>query len=260
MVNSPSKFFLKFFKWVCDPEIHANVEGDLLELYRERYLEQGRAKADIKFIRDVLFLIRPEIINAFRMKRSRTPGRAAMGTMLRHYFTITYRSLLKHSFYSFINIFGLAIGMLAFVMIMLYVEDELSYDQFHTKSNRIYRIWDEMSTRQVAVTPYKWGRYIKDEFPEVENYTTAQQLDIVVKRDISLFNESQVFAVDSTFLEVFDFPVLAGDRNNLLNGANQVVLSPVAAKKYFGNSNPMGETLEINLFGKMDLFIVSGGG
>ena len=178
--------------------------------------------------------------------------------MFRLYLQLGIRSLLKKKFYTFLNVLGLGVGFLAFAMIMIYVRDEQSFDKFHEKSDRIVRIWDETTTRQVAIVPYIWGNYIKEEFAEVEEFVNVLQLNIIVKRGPILFNENNAFAVDSTFFDVFDFPVIGGDSRHMVDGTNQIVLTPPMVQKYFGSSDPIGQILEINLFGNIEPFQVTG--
>ena len=131
-MESPPKILLRFFKWICDPEIHANVEGDLLELYKERRLESGKKRANLRFAFDVFLLIRPEIINPFKIYRTNSSS-----GIFKSYFQITFRNLKKNPAYSLLNIIGLSLGMAAFLFLIQYISFEKSYDKFHENYENI---------------------------------------------------------------------------------------------------------------------------
>ena len=130
----PPKLFHRFFRWFCHPKLLKYIEGDLIELYDERIKASGKRKADIKFIIDVLLLFRPGIIRPAEGYRN-----VNQYDMYKSYFKIALRNLWSNKSFSFINISGLAIGMTACVLIMLYVLDEVSYDKHHTDGHRIYQ-------------------------------------------------------------------------------------------------------------------------
>ena len=120
----PPKLPLRFFRWFCHPKLRDHIEGDLMELYEERVKEFGKRKADRKFIIDVLLLLRKGIIKP-------TEGYKNLNNygMIKSYFKIGWRNLLKNKGYSFINIGGLAMGMSVALLIGLWVYDELSFDK-----------------------------------------------------------------------------------------------------------------------------------
>src|SRR5687768_12788313 len=123
--TNPPKIFLRFFRWFCHPDLVDFIEGDLMELYQERLRESGKIKADAKFIVDVLLLFRPGIIK--RLSDYRNSNHI---DMLENYIKVGIRNILKHKVYSSINITGLAVGLAASMLIILYIADELSYDRF----------------------------------------------------------------------------------------------------------------------------------
>lgn len=169
--------------------------------------------------------------------------------MLKNYFKIAFRNLWRHKIFSLINIMGLAIGMTACILIYLYVSFELSYDSFHGKADRIYRVVSDLKTpdeliRQsgpaAAVAPN-----IKDEFPEVSAFVRITTWDdIAVKRGNIKLIEKTITWADSSFFEVFDFGLLKGDPHTALKEPHTVVLSEKTARKYFGKTDPIGQTLQ----------------
>src|SRR5580765_8387251 len=126
----PPRVFLRFFRWFCHPKLRDHIEGDLMELYQERVKEIGKRKADFKYALDVLFLFRRGIIKP-------TEGYKNLNTygMYKSYFKVALRNIIKNRGYSFINISGLAIGMAATILILMWVQNEMSVDRFHEKTD-----------------------------------------------------------------------------------------------------------------------------
>ncbi len=172
--------------------------------------------------------------------------------MLRNYILITLRNLWKSRGYAAINIFGLAIGLAASIMIMLYVINELSYDKFHSNSDRIYKVWvsGKMPTGELndAVTAGPMASALLNDYPEVEQVLRLRQSGgWLVKRGDVAFNESEkdfIFA-DSTFFDLFSFNLLKGNPKTCLRDPRSIVLSESYARKYFGKEDPLGQTLKI---------------
>lgn len=172
--------------------------------------------------------------------------------MLKNYIVITLRNLWKSRGYAAINIFGLAIGLTTSIMIMIYVINELSFDKFHKDSERIYKVWVSgmMPTGELndAVTAGPMASALLNDYPEVEQVVRLKQSGgwLVKKGDVA-FNESEkdfMFA-DSTFFELFSFNLLKGDPESCLRDPRSLVLSESYARKYFGQEDPMGQTLRI---------------
>jgi putative ABC transport system permease protein len=170
--------------------------------------------------------------------------------MYRTYLKIAWRNLQKSKIYSILNILGLAIGLSCFILISLYVLDELSYDRYHTKADRIYRINSDIkfgdSEMHMAETPDVMGAILKKDYPQVEEYvrlynnTGAQHL----KKGESYLNEEDVVHADSSFFRVFSFTAVAGDLDKALSTPNSVVLTESMALKYFGTIQVLGKPLE----------------
>src|SRR5579871_153044 len=134
-MNTPPKFFLRFFRWFCNPELRNSIEGDITELYNERVIKSGKRKADLKFAADVLLLLRPGIIKSSNESQSINHF-----VMYKSYFKIGWRNLLKNKGYSVINIGGLALGMAVVLVIALWVYDELSFNKSHDNYDRIAQV------------------------------------------------------------------------------------------------------------------------
>ena len=170
--------------------------------------------------------------------------------MLKNYFKIAFRNLWRHKGFSFINIMGLAVGMTAFFLIFLYVHFELSYDSFHTKADRIYRVVSDIKTptETLHASGPSWAvpPNAKDEFPEVEAFVRIAANDnVLIRKGDIKFQEDNAMWADSSFFKVFDFKLLKGDPNTALKEPFSVVFTETAAKKYFGKTNPVGQSLLI---------------
>jgi len=163
--------------------------------------------------------------------------------MFKNYFKITLRNLARQKGYALIKILGLAIGIACFVLIALWVFDELSYDQFHQQKDRIFRV-NTISPEYGLVTTSSWrlGPTMKGVYPEVENYTRifpwARSL---VKYEDKVFDEWKIYLVDSSFFSIFTFPFIKGEPKNALTDRYSVVITEATAKRYFGTEEPIGK-------------------
>src|SRR5260221_896198 len=167
--------------------------------------------------------------------------------MIKNYLRIAFRNLWKHRVYSSLNILGLTIGMSACFLIFLYVRFELSYDNFHSKKDRIYRMVCDIKTPtevlNIGVCSAAMVINAKDEFPEIEKVVRFDPNSFLVRKGEIKFQEDKAVMADSAFFEVFDFPLLQGDPHTALREPFSIVLTETTAKKYFSNNNPMGQTL-----------------
>src|SRR4051794_32183708 len=179
--------------------------------------------------------------------------------MFRNYLKIAVRNLRKNIGFSFINIFGLAIGIACSLLIFLFVKDELSYDTFHKDSDNIYRIVkdfinDDGSRIPDATTPAALAPAMQKEILEVTSITRIRPNwggSYVIKYGNKKITEEKLFGVDSSFFDVFTFPFIYGNAKTAFKDVNSIVLTQTAAKKFFGNENPVGKVLEVDAFGPM---------
>jgi putative ABC transport system permease protein len=170
--------------------------------------------------------------------------------MFKNYFKIAFRNLWKNKVFSFINIMGLTVGMTACFLIFLYVKFELSYDSFNSKADRTYRVVSDIKTptEVLHASGPAWAvaPNAKDEFPEVESFVRiATDDNVLIKKGDIKFQETKAAWADSALFKVFDFKLLKGNPNTALKEPFSVVFSETAAKKYFGKTDPMGQTLLI---------------
>jgi putative ABC transport system permease protein len=167
--------------------------------------------------------------------------------MLRNFLKVAFRNLWKHKSFSFINILGLAVGMAACFLIFIYVSFELSYDSFHSKGDRIYRLVTDVKTPgetiKAGITSWPMAPNIKSEFSEVTSFTRTQVTSMLITKDEKKFQEEAVMWADSSFFRVFDFELIKGNKEYALKDPFTVVIAASAAKKYFGDNDPIGQTL-----------------
>lgn len=173
--------------------------------------------------------------------------------MLKNYFNVAIRNLFKHKFYSLINILGLSIGLTCFLMISLYVVDELSYDNFHSDADRIYRMdfsgninGSEFIT---ALASAPAGPTMPSEFPEVEDATRIRgtgNWTIKKKDGENAYNEEEVAFVDQNFFQFWDFNLLKGEPETCLERPNTLVINQSTAAKIFGEEDPIGQIVVLD--------------
>lgn len=171
--------------------------------------------------------------------------------MLRNYFKTTIRYLLRNKMYALVNLFGLAIGITSCILIGIYITSELSFDKFHKNADRIARITWEYNfgdaVNKVSLTGTKAGPEFKRNFPEVETYARTMKYPRVIKSGDKLFNEKNFFYADADFFKIFSFPLISGDPSKVLDAPNELVITETAARKYFGNADPIGQTLKVDV-------------
>jgi len=172
--------------------------------------------------------------------------------MIRSYIVVALRNLWRNRGYASINIFGLAIGLATSIFILLYVINELSYDRFHEKSDRIYKAWVSgmMPTGEMhdAVTAGPMAAAMLADYPEVEQVVRIRTFGgWLVRNDDRVFTETEqdYLFTDSTFFDVFSYKLLKGDPKTCLKEPRSIVLSEEYARKYFGNEDPIGKMLKI---------------
>ena len=184
-------------------------------------------------------------------------GKANSPAMLQSYFITAIRNLVKHRFYAIINVLGLAIGMTCCLLIFLYVQHELSYDTFHTKKDRIYRVVTDIKTPTETLNIWSTSApmvaYMKADFPEVEAMVRFDDAGLLIQRGEQTFQEDKSMFVDSAFFRVFDFLLLQGNPNTALVAPFSIVLTEDAAQRYFGDEDPLGQRLRME--GEHDLTV-----
>ncbi len=171
--------------------------------------------------------------------------------MIRNYFKVAFRNLWRHKFYSLINITGLAIGVACCLLITLFVVDELSYDKYHTKGDRMYRVGfsGSLGGRDFvgATASSPTGPTLVQDYPEVESATRFRDRgSYLVRYEDKTFKELGIVFVDGNVFETFDFKLIEGNPASVLTEPNTAVITPGIAEKYFGSEDPIGKTLRLD--------------
>ena len=170
--------------------------------------------------------------------------------MIRNYFLVAIRNIARKKVFTFLNVAGLAIGMAASLLILLWVQDELSYDRFNKKGEHIYRVEEDQfysgARYHVTVTPQPSGPVWKEKIPEIVEQARINRLPrILFRNGDRVFFESSIVASDSGLFNMFTLPLLRGDPATALSAPYSIVLSEKLAKKYFGDANPLGMNLTL---------------
>ncbi len=243
--NYPPNLPLRFFRWFCHPKLLKYIEGDLMELYQERKAISGKLKADFKFVVEVMLLFRPAIIRP-------TEGYKNLNNygMIKSYFKIGWRNLVRNKSYAVINVAGLALSMTCGILIFSLIKHHTGFDTFHQHADRIYRVVTEMHREETSYAnsvPSPLGEHFRNDFTFGERvarvYTESNPLISIKKgNELIKFRENDGLAfTEEAFFEIFNFPLLHGNSKTTLRESNTAILTEKAARKYFGNENPIGE-------------------
>jgi len=246
-MKTPPKFITTLVERLTDHRESEVILGDMYEEYETRLKTSGKFRADAGYVIDFLSLAIHRVLR--NKKRS---SRSNFFTMLTNYFKVAFRQLGRQRLHNFINISGLAVGLAVSFVISLYVLQELSFDKFHTKRDRLYLLpmtW-KFSTTQLAIagTTSAAGPVMKELFSkEIETYVRLQDDVMIFERPQGPIEEKWITAADSTFFDVFTFPLISGNPKQALTEPYSLVLTEKAAAKYFGedwvNKDVMSQTL-----------------
>lgn len=233
----------RLFRWYCHPEFYPDIKGDLEELYRD-HVEEGSRFAQLRYLLDVMLLFRISLLRPI-LKNSIIKDTG----MFRNYFKISIRHLARHKMFTTINVVGLAIGLASFLLINEYVAFERSYDSFHSDADQLYRVSyveviDSVDGVKDAMSSYLVGEVLNEEIPEVIQHTVTKKLDpITFQYNDKIIKDDYVVSADSNFLKLFDYQVISGSKETMLNQPLSVVLTERLSKKFFGDEDPMGKTI-----------------
>ena len=241
----PPKWADKLLEWYCRPEHLEEVQGALHEYFTERAKNEGLARARLFFVLDALGHFRPHLI------KIHNPGYSLYPTiMLRYFLRTSLRNLVKHKLNSTLNIVGLTIGITCFMMIMIWVNHEKGFDGFHEKSDRIYRISNtfrsESEQFSQAVSGPALGAQLHKLFPQIANAVRCGRNSGQIKVGNDNYFENDIGIVDPSFLDIFDFKLLAGNKADLFTDIHSIVITASTAEKYFGNEGPIGKMVVLD--------------
>lgn len=238
----PPKWADNFLSWYCNPDIIEEVQGDAHELFQKRVRDSGPLQAKALFIWDVIRFFRWSNI-----KRTKTRYSSNSMTMFKSYLTVGFRNALRHRLNTSINLLGLSLALGVAITSFIFIDNQLNADQFHTKMERIYQVTNNIATDNRvddwSDTPASLGPALSKDQSAVEASTRIEFVSAAVRLDEKVFNEFMWYT-DPAFMTIFDFPVIAGDRQTL-DKKNHLILESEIAEKYFGKTDPVGQVLSI---------------
>lgn len=239
----PPRWADRFLMWYCRPDLLEEIQGDAYELYN-RKVKHNKVRADLQFIWNVIRFFR--IRNIARVKRI-TPG-----IMLKNYLLIGFRNAIRNGITSFINTFGLAIGIAGAITIFIFADQFLHTDDFFLKRDRIYQVTNLVDRNNNSVTlsdvPMALGETLQNDVPGIEKIVRVELGSGAVRVGNTVFSE-QIYYVDTSFFEVFNYPFIEGNATALM-GKKNIVITQRMATKYFGDKACVGETISIKFSSK----------
>ncbi|MEQ8688492.1 MAG: ABC transporter permease [Imperialibacter sp.] len=237
--HQPPKLPLSFFRWFCHPDYREDIEGDLVERFEKRVEEKGIRKARWLFVCDVSQLLKPALMKPIAGIQQMYDG------MFSNHLKLAFRGMKKNKAFSALSVLGLGLGLACTVGIFLWVSNELSFDRFHSKADRIFQV--ELILRQYeksVVTPAPLAEALKREYPEVVNasrYTFRSEPEVVKIGDKQINGRGA--KTDAAFFSMFDFPFALG--NSLGFSGNTVILTQALADRLFDGADPIGELVTV---------------
>ncbi|SNS95606.1 putative ABC transport system permease protein [Ekhidna lutea] len=248
MHQQPPKWPLKFLRWFCREDYLDEIEGDIIELFHYRSTKSQKTAS--------LFLIW-NVIRSLRWVNLKHAPVFKSG-LIRNYFKVGFRALIKDRQFTAINLVGLSIGTAVFVAILLLVYHELSFDQFHSKSDRIFQVIQDFENHDGSdpeiYTSSQLADAVRQDFSFVENSVTihgaaSTWFDVSGKK----FFEEEGIVSGPQFFQIFDFNLLSGDRNLVLKNKRSIVLCESLSRKFFGFENPIGKEVTLSHYGRFEV-------
>lgn len=264
-MQQPPRYLQKLLRRFCHVTFIEEIEGDLEEQYQERLGASGRMNANFHYLKDVLFAILSN-----RREMTVEPSRSVSSIDgFKHFLKITLRNLRHNTSSSIINISGLALSLASFLLIYLYVFHEMTFDTFHPNAENIYRIsysyerYGDKVIETDARAGGMWAISLKEIMPGVKDFTRFSRFgypgSVRYEKLDKLFVEPQFFWADSTYTHIFNLPLVSGnDASLILKDPRYVILNETTAKKYFGDREPVGETIIYSRDG-VEISLIVGG-
>lgn len=243
MNASPPRWAQRLFQWYCHPGYYEDLQGDLEELFEENTRQSSLRNARWRYVRDVILLFRPAIVRPFHSFLLTNPA------MFRNYLKVGSRNLLKYKSYAVLNILGLAVGIAATIILLLILRYEQSFDSFHPDYTQVYRIGEHRQIGgdedKIYKTKAPVAPTMTEDYAEVVAYSRFFAPNNLRLRYQDQVVNPRVHYVDSGFVRLFDFGLIAGDLVQTLNTKDRMVLTQSTAAALFGDEDPIGKTLEV---------------
>ncbi len=228
------------------------VLGDFKEFYDEIYSEQGAAKAYLWFYGQALKSIPRFLLTSIYWGV----------VMFNNYMKIAFRNFQRQKLFTFINVFGLAAGIVACMLISLWVQRELSYDNFHEKADRIFRVEREITRDEIdgrwPICSAKYKQALIDDYPEIINAVRFWPRTFSIKDRNNELHRQRLFATDNSVFEIFDFNLIRGNEETALVNPNTIVVTETTAFSYFASTDIIGKTLEFEFDDEYINFEITG--
>ena len=242
-IISPPKWANRFLEWYCKPEFLEEIQGDVHELFEARIIKHGRTRAKLQFAWEVLRFFRWSNIKSTQVNSN-------FITMTRNNFKIAARVLWKQKTNTALNVGSVAIGMACFILISLYVQQEITFDRFHENGDRIYRTWSKEDYGQgqeffYTSSPLPLAPALEANLPEVETTVRVDYNRFLVGEGENRINE-RMGIVTPNFFNVFSFDIIKGNTVDPL-GREDVVITEDYATKYFGSQEAVGQQLTFQI-------------
>ncbi len=242
----PPRIASRILEFIIQKDIRYGAMGDLEEQFYWMRKEHGAFKARMLYWKQIGGALPYFIKNSILWSV----------IMFKNYLKVAFRNLTRQKGYSFINITGLAIGMVCAIFILLWVQDELSYDGFHENKDNIFRVATlfnvEGNTVYGAQTPAPVASFLKNNFPEIlksttvcSNWLTGNSRNIIKFGEKSFYTDALILT-DPSFFDIFSFPFIQGDKNTALENLNSAILTHSIAKKCFGDEDPVNKTIQVD--------------
>ena len=240
-IHKPPGFAGWIFRLLMEREKVVFLKADFQEVYNDIYRDSGRVRAHIWYWSQFFVSLPPIIYRTVKWSF----------IMFKNYMKITFRNIKKQKGYSFINVMGLAMGMTVGILILLWVLDEVSVNQFHENIDDLFIVGTHShygnETQTSTGTPPALGPALKAEYPEIVNSARFINgyANMVLSTDEKQLNEG-VRAADPSVLEMFSFPLVQGDSKRALSDPHSIVMTEQMAQKYFEQEDPIGQILTID--------------
>lgn len=241
-ILKPPRYAKQLLSLFFPHDRRVTILRDLEEGYMIMIEDEGVFHAKIWYLSQIVKIVHGKLFNKIYWG----------APMFKNYIKIAFRNMKRHKGYSFINITGLAVGMACCILILLWVQDEMSYDKFHEYRDRLYRIVDHEvfangSEIYFTSNPPALGPTLMNDYPEIVNTARIDWMGgRVVRHEDRIFQEDAFARVDPSLFEMFSFPLIAGDPKTALSDPYGIIITEDMAVKYFGNEDPIGRTLRVD--------------
>jgi len=239
-------WIIRLLRWFCPPHLFEEIEGDLLQRYERDLKKFTTQKSKRRFLWSAIRFFRPGIL-----LRNKLSFHSNFTDMLSNYFKVALRVMLRNKSYSFINLFSLALGITAFAFLFLWIQNEFSYEQFHTDKDRLYKVWNRNDANGKIncwdVTARALAPALEEEYAGVENaisYTAWGEQHLFIEGDKRILKTTGAYA-DDAILTMFSFPLLKGDAKTAFKDPMSIAITERFAHELFGDEEAFGKTVTI---------------